>query len=207
MSIFKKDFDMSSQKIRCEWVGVGKLHYEEYHDKEWGVPVHDDNRLFEMLILEGAQAGLSWETVLKKRGYYREVFKNFIPSKVAIMSDQELENILKNSNIIRNRLKVYSTRNNAIIFIQIQKEFHSFNSYVWGFVGGKPINYKRKDKSEVPVTSYESELLSKDLKKRGMKFVGSTIIYAYMQAIGMVNDHSLKCFRHKEILNNNLMEN
>lgn len=196
---------MSIHKIRCEWVGIGKPYYEEYHDKEWGVPVYEDNKHFEMLILEGAQAGLSWETILKKREGYRAAFKRFVPSKVAVMSDQELEDILKNPNIIRNRLKVFSTRNNAKVFLQIQKEFHSFNSYVWSFVGGKAINYKRKDKSAVPATSKESDLLSKDLKKRGMKFVGSTIVYAYMQAIGMVNDHSIKCFRYKEIsLSNNI---
>ncbi|MES2615995.1 MAG: DNA-3-methyladenine glycosylase I [Bdellovibrionota bacterium] len=183
-------------KIRCPWVGTGKPYYEHYHDTEWGVQVHDDNHHFEMLILEGAQAGLSWETILKKREGYRAVFKDFIPSKVAAMTDKQLEDILKNPAIVRNRLKVFGARKNAVAFLKIQHEFGSFNSYVWNFIGGKPILNKWEKLSDVPAKTKESDLLSKDLKKRGMTFVGSTIIYAYMQAIGMVNDHLVDCWRH-----------
>ncbi len=171
----------------------------EYHDKEWGVPVHDERRHLEMLILEGAQAGLSWETVLRKRDAYREAFKGFDPKKVARMTDQELEEQLKNPGIIRNRLKVFAARKNAIVFLNIQKEFGSFDAYVWRFVGGKPIHGKRKTIKDIPAKTVESEALSNDLKKRGMSFVGSTILYAYMQAVGMVNDHLLSCFRYSEV--------
>ena len=183
-------------KIRCPWVGLAKPHYEHYHDTEWGIPVFDDNHHFEMLILEGAQAGLNWETILKKREGYRAVFKNFNPNSVADMTDQQLEDILLNPNIVRNRLKVFSVRKNALVFLKIQKEFGSFNSYVWNFVGGKPRINKWKNMTEVPSSTKESELLSKDLKKRGMTFVGGTIMYAYMQAIGMVNDHLTCCWKH-----------
>jgi DNA-3-methyladenine glycosylase I len=185
-----------SKFIRCGWVGRGKPHYEKYHDEEWGVPVHDDNKHFEMLILEGAQAGLNWETILKKREGYRELFKNFIPSKVANMTDSDLEALLLDPKIIRNRLKVFSARKNAKVFLDIQKEFVSFNNYVWKFVGGNPILNNWKELKEVPATSKESDALSKDLKKRGMTFVGSTIIYAYMQAVGLVNDHLVNCWRY-----------
>lgn len=186
---------MTKQKIRCGWVGVGKPFYEEYHDTEWGVPVHDDRRHFEMLILEGAQAGLSWETILKKRAAYRRAFKEFDPVKVARMGDAALEKLLGDAGIVRNRLKVFGARRNALAFLDIQKEFGSFDAYVWRFVGGKPIQGRRKTLRDVPVTTAESDALSKDLKKRGMTFVGSTIIYAYMQAIGMVNDHVADCWR------------
>jgi len=179
---------------RCSWVGHKKPHYELYHDTEWGVPVHDDNKHFEMLILEGAQAGLNWETILKRREGYRQAFKNFDPLVCANLNDDYLENQLTNPNIIRNRLKVYSTRKNAEVFINIQKDFGSFDNYVWQFVQGKPKINRPQSMKEVPSISKESELLSKDLKKRGMSFVGSTIIYAYMQAIGMVNDHIKDCF-------------
>lgn len=183
---------------RCGWVGTGKPFYEHYHDTEWGVPVHDDGVHFEMLILEGAQAGLSWETILKRREGYRRAFKNFDPVKVAAMTDAELEAQLSNPDIIRNRLKVFAARKNARVFLAIQKEFGSFDNYVWRFVGGTPIVNHPKTLKDIPVTSAESDALSKDLKKRGMSFVGSTIIYAHMQATGLVNDHVVGCFRKEE---------
>lgn len=181
-------------RIRCAWVGQGKPFYEAYHDHEWGVPVHDDIRHFEMLILEGAQAGLSWETILKRREGYRRAYKNFDPQAVAVMSDTELEVLLLDPGIIRNRLKVFATRKNAQVFLAIQKEFGSFDAFVWRFVEGKPIVNRPKSLKEVPVTTPESDALSKELKKRGMSFVGSTIIYAHMQATGLVNDHLVDCF-------------
>lgn len=183
---------------RCGWVGQNKPHYEHYHDTEWGIPVHDDKQHFEMLILEGAQAGLTWETILKRRDGYRKAFKQFDPQAVAAMTDDELEVLLTNPEIIRNRLKVFSTRQNARIFLKIQQEFGSFDSYVWGFVGGKPKMNRPKTLQDIPANSVESDALSKDLKKRGMNFVGSTIMYAYMQAIGMVNDHVNGCFCYKD---------
>ncbi len=179
---------------RCPWVGTGKPHYELYHDTEWGMPVHDDKKHFEMLILEGAQAGLSWETILKRRQGYRKAFKRFNPKLVAKMTDAELKALMHDESIIRNRLKIYSARTNAQVFLQIQKEFGSFDTYVWSFVEGK-IKYNRpKSMKQINPTTKESDALSKDLKKRGMKFVGSTIMYAYMQATGMVNDHIADCF-------------
>lgn len=180
---------------RCDWVGHNKPHYEEYHDNEWGVPVHDDQKHFEMLILEGAQAGLNWETILKRREGYREAFKRFNPHAVAQMTDNELETLLSNENIIRNRLKVFSTRQNARVFLDIQQEFGSFDLYVWGFVNGTPQINNPESLNDIPANTKVSDALSKDLKKRGMNFVGSTIMYAYMQAIGMVNDHITSCFR------------
>jgi len=182
---------------RCRWVGTGKLYYEKYHDEEWGVAVYDDHKLFEMLILEGAQAGLSWETILKRRDGYRKAFKNFDVEAVSSMTDKELEDLLFCSDIIRNRLKVFSARTNAQIFLRISKEYGSFSSYLWRFVGGKSIINSFKEISDLPTTSIESDALSKDLKERGMKFVGSTIIYSYMQAIGMVNDHLAYCWLYK----------
>lgn len=187
-----------TNKIRCFGSGPGKEFYADYHDHEWGIPVHDDRTLFEMLILEGAQAGLSWETILKRREGYRKAFHHFDPKKVASMSDDVLEALRENPEIIRNRLKIYAARTNAIVFLEIQKEFDSFDQYLWRFVDGKPIVNRRLSLKDVPVTTKESDLLAKDLKKRGMTFVGSTIIYAYMQAIGMVNDHIASCW-----LNNN----
>lgn len=178
---------------RCIWVGTGKPHYEAYHDHEWGVPVHDDRKHFEMLILEGAQAGLSWETILKRREGYRKAFKGFDPKLVARMTDKQLEALLNDTGIIRNRLKVFSARKNALVFLKIQDEFGSFDAYVWKFVGGKPLINHPAAHSAIPVSTPESDALSKDLKKRGMSFVGSTIMYAYMQAIGMVNDHVKNC--------------
>ncbi len=187
------------QKIRCGWAGGGKDFYEHYHDTQWGVPVHDDRLHFEMLILEGAQAGLSWETILKKRAEYQKAFKKFDPKKVAAMTDAELNALMQNPGIVRNRLKIHSARRNAVAFLAIQKEFGSFDNYVWRFVGGKPVQTNRKTLKDVPAKTAESDALSKDLKKRGMNFVGSTIMYAYMQAIGMVNDHVADCFRHKQL--------
>lgn len=186
-------------KHRCEWCGDDPL-YVKYHDEEWGVPVHDDRVHFEMLVLEGAQAGLSWITVLRKRENYRKAFDNFDVNKVAKYSDKKIEKLLQNPGIIRNRLKVKSAVTNAQAFIAVQKEFGSFDKYIWQFVNNKPIINKWKNMSDIPATSKESDALSKDLKKRGFKFVGSTIMYAHMQAIGMVNDHVVGCFRYKEVI-------
>ncbi len=182
-------------KPRCTWVPADKPDYIAYHDTEWGVPVHDDRQLFEMLILEGAQAGLSWYTILRRRQGYRKAFKNFDPAKVAKMTDDELEKVLATGDIIRNRLKVFGTRKNAIAFLAIQKEFGSFDTYLWQFVGGKPKVNKPASSKDVPAQSAESDALSKDLKKRGMTFVGSTIMYAFMQAVGLMNDHMQGCFK------------
>lgn len=181
-------------KKRCFGGQPGKEFYADYHDKEWGIPAHDDRHLFEMLILEGSQAGLSWETILKRREEYRKAFHKFDPKKVAAMTDEELEELLQNDRIIRNRLKIFAARQNARVFISIQKEFGSFDKYLWGFVKGKPIDTAWKQFKDVPVTTAESDALSKDLKKRGMTFVGSTIMYAYMQAVGLVNDHLADCW-------------
>lgn len=181
-------------KNRCFGNDEGKAFYAAYHDDEWGVPVYDDRLLFEMLILEGAQAGLSWETILRKREGYRAAFHGFAPEKVAAMKDDELEALRDNPEIIRNRLKIYATRKNASIFLDIQKEYGSFSAYLWAYVDGKPIINEWQTAAEIPVTNNISDALSRDLKKRGMSFVGSTIIYAYMQAIGMVNDHSQSCW-------------
>ena len=186
-------------KRRCSWSGDNHLMIE-YHDKEWGIPVHDDKKLFEMLILEGAQAGLSWSTILKRRKTYRIAFSNFIPDKVSQYSQKDIERLLKDEGIIRNRLKIASAINNAKQFLKIQEEFGSFDKYVWSFVDGKPIKNKFKRLSEIPASTPVSDALSKDLKKRGFNFVGSTICYAFMQAVGMVNDHTTDCFRYKELV-------
>lgn len=178
---------------RCHWAGTDPL-YCDYHDHEWGVPVHTDQKLFEMLILEGAQAGLSWITILRRRSGYLAVFDQLDWAVCAGYSDEELEEKLLNPGIIRNRLKVFSVRSNALAFGKIVEEFGSFGSYLWAFVKGEPIVNQWESMSQVPATSVESDLLSKDLKKRGFKFVGSTIMYAYMQAVGMVNDHTRDCF-------------
>ncbi len=183
-------------KKRCEWVGTKNSLLMAYHDKEWGKPVKNDCKLFEFLILEGAQAGLSWETILNRRENYREIFKQFDPEKLARLSDKQLEKILLNPGIIRNRLKVYSVRINARAYLEIQKEFSSFSKYCWSFVNGKTITNKWRTHSEIPATTSESEAMSKDMKKREFKFVGSTICYAFMQATGMVNDHTVDCFRY-----------
>ena len=181
-------------KRRCFGNKSGQEFYAEYHDMEWGVPVYDDQKLFEMLILEGAQAGLSWETVLKKREGYRQAFYGFDVNKVAVMADETLEKLRENKGIIRNRLKIYATRRNALAFIQIQKEFGTFSQYLWTYVEGKPIINRWQSFDEVPLRTEISDALSKDLKKRGMSFVGSTIIYAYMQAVGLVDDHIEGCW-------------
>lgn len=183
---------------RCGWVPDNNPEYQKYHDEEWGVPLHDDNKLFEMLILEGAQAGLSWEIVLKKRDGYRKAFKNFDVQEVSKMTDEELEALIQNPNIIRHKLKIFSVRKNAVAFIKIQQEFGSFDSYIWNFVGNKPLINSIKSIGEIPVKTDISDKISKDLKKRGMSFIGSTIMYAYMQAIGLVNDHTIDCFRFSE---------
>ena len=190
---------MSTDKIRCAWC-LGAPEYIDYHDKEWGVPVHDEQRHFEFLILEGAQAGLSWITILKRREGYRKAFAGFDPKIVASYSQGMVEELLQDTGIIRNRLKVEASVNNAKKFLEVQKEFGSFDNYIWSFVGDKPILNKWKTMSEIPATSKESDTLSKDLKKRGFKFVGSTIIYAHMQACGLVNDHIVDCFRYKELI-------
>lgn len=183
-------------KKRCFGNGVGKEFYANYHDNEWGIALHDDQQLFEMLILEGAQAGLSWETILKRREGYRKAFYNFDVVKVAAMSDNELEGLCQDPEIIRNRLKIYSTRQNARVFLAIQKEIGSFDAYLWSFVNNASILNHWQKFADIPVRTKQSDALSKDLKKRGMKFVGSTIIYAYMQAVGMVNDHVIDCWRY-----------
>ncbi len=181
-------------KTRCEWVNGGNQLYHDYHDDEWGMPVHDDRLLFEYLILEGAQAGLSWATVLNKREGYLNAFDNFDYKKVAKYDQAKIEALLQNPEIIRNKLKVNATVVNAGLLMEMQKEFGSFDNYIWQFVGGKTIVNKWKDMSEVPVSTPESDAMSKDLKKRGFKFIGTTICYAFMQATGMVNDHSTDCF-------------
>ena len=184
------------QRRRCAWVGASPLDVE-YHDSEWGVPSRDDRHLFEMLILEGAQAGLSWETILNKRENYVKLFAEFDPVKVARFTPAKIEKLLKDPGIVRNRLKVESTVGNAKAFLAVQNEFGSFNKYVWQFVGGKPIKNRLHKFSDYPSKTAESDALSRDLKKRGFRFVGSTIIYAYMQAAGLVNDHTQDCFCSK----------
>ncbi len=187
-----------AEKIRCQWSGNDSLMIE-YHDKEWGVPVHDDRKLFEMLILEGAQAGLSWSTILKRRKGYRKAFDNFDPTKVSKYDSKKKKELLVNAGIVRNRLKIEAAITNAEKFLEIQKEFGSFNKYIWRFVNYSPIKNEFEKLSDYPATTHESDEMSKDLKKRGVKFVGSTICYAFMQAVGMVNDHSMRCFRHNNI--------
>ena len=188
-----------SMKIRCPWVNDDPLIIQ-YHDKEWGVPIHDSCLLFEFLILEGAQAGLSWSTILRKRNNYRLAFDNFEPEKVASYNDQKIEELRQNPGIVRNKLKISATVANAKAFLKIQEEFNSFDSYIWKFVKGKPITNRWKDLSEIPSYTSESKEMSLNLKKRGFKFIGPTICYAFMQAVGMVNDHTVDCFRHSEIL-------
>lgn len=184
--------------LRCEWGNYNKL-MKNYHDLEWGVPNHDDGSLFEFLILEGVQAGLSWNTILQKRENYRKAFDNFDYNKIALYKEQKIEELMNNSSIIRNRLKINAAISNAKAFLNVKKEFGSFDQYIWQFVNYKPIIHKFKILSELPSTIKESEIMSKDLKKRGFKFVGPTICYAFMQAVGMVNDHITNCFRYDEI--------
>jgi len=188
---------------RCWWSGKDPV-YIAYHDEEWGIPVHVERLLFEFLCLEGQQAGLSWITVLKKRDHYRKCFKNFEIDKVARLTDKTIEKHLLDTGLIRNRLKLYSIRSNALACKQVQKEFGSFDSYIWSFTGGDVLDGKRKTAKNVPATTDISDAMSKDLKKRGFKFIGSTICYAFMQAAGLVNDHTANCFRYKELQNSEL---
>jgi DNA-3-methyladenine glycosylase I len=187
---------MSKTICRCAWAQAGNSLYEKYHDTEWGVPVHDDRVHFEFLILEGAQAGLSWLTILKRREGYRTAFANFDPKKVARYDAAKMAELLHFEGIIRNKLKIASAVNNAKLFLEIQKEFGSFDAYIWQFVGGKPIKNQWKSLSDIPAETKESKALSADLKKRGFKFVGPTVMYAHMQATGLVNDHTKDCFRY-----------
>ena len=184
--------------MRCTWPKDNQLMVE-YHDEEWGVPVHDDKKLFEFLILEGAQAGLTWQTILNKRENYRKAFSDFNPSKIARYGDEDVKILLANSGIIRNRLKIAATIQNAKMFLSTQKEFGSFDDYIWQFVNNKPIKNKFSSLKEIPALTKESEAMSKDLLKRGFKFVGPTICYAFMQAVGIVNDHQTNCFRYNKI--------
>ena len=187
----------SSGKKRCAWP---KTELDiAYHDEEWGAPVHDDRLLFEFLILEGAQAGLSWSTILKKRDNYRVAFDNFDAKKVARYNDKKVAELMANPGIVRNRLKIAATIRNAEAMLKVQKEFGTFDRYIWQFVGGKPIINRRKALRDIPARTVESDAMSKDLLGRGFKFVGSTICYAYMQAVGMVNDHTVDCWRHREL--------
>lgn len=188
-----------SDKKRCGWVEGQFDDYIRYHDEEWGVPVHEDQKHFEFLILEGAQAGLSWATVLKKREGYKAAFANFNAVEVSKFDEKKIRSLLTFNGIIKNQLKIRATVNNAQRFLEVQEEFNGFDNYIWQFVDGEPIVNHWKDISEVPATSTESDTLSKDLKKRGFKFVGSTIIYAHMQACGLVNDHTVDCFRYHEV--------
>ena len=189
---------MTDGKKRCGWVSDDPI-YIAYHDQEWGVPVYDDQKLFEFVILEGAQAGLSWITILKRREGYRKAFAGFDPKKVVAFSESRIESLLQDRGIIRNRLKVRSAVSNARCFLDIQEEFGSFSDYAWRFVGGKPKINRWSSLKQVPATTAESDAMSKDLVKRGFRFMGSTICYAHMQATGMVNDHTTDCFRHREL--------
>jgi len=186
------------QKKRCDWAGNHPI-YIRYHDNEWGVPVYDDRLLFEFLVLEGAQAGLSWLTVLKKRAHYQKLFDNFDVEKISKYNKRKIASLLKDAGIIRNRLKIESAIRNAKAFLKVQEEFGSFSNYQWQFVGNKPIQNSWKSIKKLPAKTKKSDTMSQDLKKRGFNFVGSTIIYAHMQAVGMVNDHLMDCFRHKEV--------
>jgi DNA-3-methyladenine glycosylase I len=185
---------------RCPWVDMTKPDYVEYHDREWGVPVHDDRTIFEFLTLEAAQAGLSWYTVLRKRDAYRAAFAGFDPVKVARFGKRQVASLLKNPGIIRNQAKILAAIHNARGFLDVQERFGSFDAYIWRFVDGRPVVHRLKSLKDYPATSVESDALSKDLKQRGFKFVGSTVCYAHMQATGLVNDHSLSCFRRRQIL-------
>ncbi len=187
----------ASADHRCEWAASDLL--ARYHDREWGVPVHNDRRLFELLLLEGAQAGLSWETVLKKRRAYRAAFDHFDAKKIARYSPRKAKQLLKNPGIIRNRLKIRAATQNARGFLAIQQEFGTFDRYIWQFVGGRPIRNRRRSLKQIPARTVESDAMSRDLKKRGFTFVGSTICYAFMQAVGMVNDHTVACFRYRKV--------
>ena len=187
-----------NEKIRCSWCGDLPI-YKDYHDNEWGRPVHDDRKLFEMLILEGAQAGLSWITVLKKRENYRKAFDNFDPNKVALYNEEKIQSLMENEGIIRNRLKINSAVINAKLFLEVAEKHGSFDKFIWSYVNYKPITNHVKQIEDLPATTPLSDQISKDLKKMGFKFVGSTIIYSFMQATGMVNDHLVDCFAYNEI--------
>ena len=187
-------------KHRCAWAADAGPLYQKYHDKEWGVPVHDDRRLFEFLILEGAQAGLSWSTILNKRENYRKAYDNFDARKVARYDAARVRRLLHDPGIVRNRLKIRASILNARAFLAVQKEFGSFDRYIWQFVGGKQTQNRRRSIGQVPARTKESDAMSKDLKQRGFKFVGSTICYAFMQAVGMVNDHAIDCFRYRQLM-------
>ncbi|MDZ7645207.1 MAG: DNA-3-methyladenine glycosylase I [Woeseiaceae bacterium] len=188
---------MARKIRRCSWAEGVSLAYIEYHDSEWGVPVTDDRTMFEFLVLEGAQAGLSWSTILGKRAGYRKAFADFDPQKVARFTKKRIEKILEDPGVVRNRLKVESTVTNAKAFLELQAEYDGFANYLWDFVGGKPKQNRFRRDADIPATSAESDAMSKDMKKRGFRFVGSTILYAHMQATGLVNDHVTTCFRHK----------
>ncbi len=188
---------MPKSPVRCTWAEGSGADYIAYHDTEWGVPVRDDRRQYEFLVLEGAQAGLSWSTILNKREGYRKAFADFDPEKVARYTRRRIESLLRNPAIVRNRLKVESAVSNAKAFLAVQDEFGSFSDYIWGFVDDRPVLNRRRRDGDIPATSPESDALSKDLKQRGFRFVGSTIVYAHMQATGMVNDHLVDCFRYK----------
>lgn len=189
---------MLNKKVqRCPWIKEGDDLYEKYHDEEWGVPVYDDKKIFEFLILESAQAGLSWRTILGKRESYKKAFAHFDFNKIAKFDIKKINSLLKNKGIIRNRLKIESAINNAKKFLEVRKEFGTFSSYIWSFVDGKPIKNKIKNIKDYRATSKESDLLARDMKKRGFKFLGSTTLYAHMQATGVVNDHSVSCFKNK----------
>lgn len=189
---------ISKKRKSCGWHGDDALMIR-YHDKEWGVPVFDDKKIFEFLVLESAQAGLSWRTILHKREGYRKLFANFVPEKVAKFGLREVTKLLKDASIIRNRLKIEATINNAKKFLEVRREFGTFSKYMWRFVGGKPIQGKRKTLKDLPAITKEAEEFAKDLKNRGFKFLGPTTVYAHMQASGMVNDHLISCFRHKSL--------
>jgi DNA-3-methyladenine glycosylase I len=189
---------MNLERKTCEWPGDDPLMIA-YHNEEWGVPVYDDRKIFEFLVLESAQAGLSWRTILHKREGYRKLFAQFDPKKIARFTQSDVERLLQDASIIRNRLKIVATISNAAHFLEVQKEFGSFTKYMWSFVDGKPINGKRKESKDIPAITTEAELFAKDLKQRGFKFLGPTVVYAHMQAIGMVNDHLERCFRFKEV--------
>ncbi len=190
---------MNPQTIRCDWTNNNPYNIE-YHDKEWGLPLHNDQKLFEFLILDAFQAGLSWLTILKKRENFRKAFDNFDAKKIALYDDKKINELLNNAGIIRNKLKIHASVTNAKSFLEIQKEFGSFDKYIWQFTKHKTIVNKWENWKEIPASTKESDAMSKDLKKRGFKFVGSTICYAFMQAAGMVNDHTVDCFRYKEVM-------
>jgi DNA-3-methyladenine glycosylase I len=195
--VSSKRIGLTTEKSRCGWVPTGDEEYTRYHDEEWGRPVHDDRHLFEMLTLEGAQAGLSWSTILRKRAAYRKAFAKFDPAKVARFDAHRRAALLQDPGIVRNRLKVDSTVTNAQAFLAIQQEFGSFSRYLWDWVGGRPITNGWRTRSQVPASTDLSDRISRDLKKRGFRFVGSTIIYAYLQAVGVVNDHTAGCYLHR----------